>query len=224
MSTFFAELVQCPHCGEITEQSVAHSINASRSPQYRESILRGSFQRYICSVCQNDYLVDRPFIYLDYHRKDWIGVFPINEEIGWQQWEQKTSESYKFACGENAPKVAQEIGKDMKLRTVFGLAALREKLLCFQHGLEDVLIELLKLNIMIESGQLALSNTNPLRLVEVEDTTLWLIYEQSQQYTELVPITRQCYNKMENNHEYWSSLIGELSRDSFVDISRLKTT
>jgi hypothetical protein len=225
MSTFFAEIVKCPYCGEAAERSVAHSINATRSPQYRDAILRGEFQNYTCSKCGQDYLVDRPFIYLDYKTKDWIGVLPLNEEKEWQQWEQAPINAYKFACGANAPVVAQSIGEGMKIRTVFGLIALREKLLCLQARLDDVLLELLKFHLMLRSERFVLTEVARPRLIETDNSTLMfmtpIVAEGSELKYEIVSIDRQAYEEVVNNQEPWLAFIKELSNNSYVDLGRL---
>lgn len=224
MSTFFAEIVNCPHCGEATEQSVAHSINATRSPQYHKAILRGEFQHYTCLKCGKDYLVDRPFIYLDYQTKNWIGVLPLSEEKGWQQWEQTSLNAYKSACGANAPAVAQSIGEGMKIRTVFGLIALREKLLCLQAGLDDVLLELLKFNLMLMSESFVLTEAVP-RLIETDTSTLMfmtpIVAECSELMYEIVSINRQAYEEVANNQEPWRAFMKELTGGPYVDLGRI---
>lgn len=175
MSTFFQADVACPHCGEVASRSVASSINAQRSPRYRQEILERTFQRPTCGACKQHFVIDEPFIYLDLGRDQLIAVYPAGAIDEWAELEREVVATHAKGFGpEEAPHVAQALGAKLVLRTVFGLEALREKLVCAEHGIDDATLEAIKLRFFAE-GRVPYESRP--RLSEVVDDKLVLVCE-----------------------------------------------
>lgn len=233
MSTLYPEYIYCPHCNHAQELPIARSINGRRSPQYREAILEGTFQTFLCGACQKSYQVDKPFIYIDDHRQDWIGVFPLTTESDWHDLEQIPRHAFEAACGANTPVIAQKIGQGMKIRTVFGLTALREKILCFQAGLDDKFLELLKFRLMFLPQGFALTATHRPRLTGFDETHLHFIAPVAVSNTELdsdandgvelqsIHIDRQAYTEIVAESSHWSNFLNQFHESLYVDLGRL---
>ena len=174
MSTFVKIEVACPACGTAADRMVATSINASRSPEWREAILAGRFQRFACarSGCGEVVTPLLPFPYLDFHRKQYVGVFPHGDESRWWEHEREPEGAYERNLGALAPPVARPIGEDMVVRTVFGLDALREKIVVLDAGVDDALVEALKLRLLVGRDDLSPAPDDRPRLLSLSDDEL----------------------------------------------------
>src|SRR5947209_8272330 len=135
MSRFESLSFPCPKCENPVEFGVVASVNADRRPDFRASILDGSFQRGTCGKCSHRFRIQPEMTYLDAGRKQWILVKPAEEVANWITLERTALETFDLAYGPQAGGLAQEIGRGLQPRIVFGWAALREKILCPEHGL-----------------------------------------------------------------------------------------
>jgi hypothetical protein len=174
VSTFVKLDVACPACGVVADRMVATSINASRSPEWRETILAGRFQRFACVSADCDEVVTPllPFPYIDFHRKQYIGVFPTASEAEWWKHEREPEGAFERNLGRLAPPIAQPIGEGMAVRTVFGLTALREKILVLDAGLDDAIVEVLKLRLLVGRDDLSSDPEDRPRFVGVDGDLL----------------------------------------------------
>lgn len=151
MSRFFDETVACPSCGHTEVRSIAISITISDKTIFKQQILAGEFQRFDCSACSKSYSVDDPFIYMDFHSKLMIAQFPKSWNRDWKKYEGVVTHNFEqYLQGTYAAASARRMSEGFKLRTVFGLEALAEKIVCMEHGLDDELLSILKFQ-MIES-------------------------------------------------------------------------
>src|SRR5687767_13167351 len=104
MSIFSEKPVPCPHCGDVQRRSIAVSVNGSRrGGTLRKAILADEFQRFACDVCGEVFEVDAPFIYLDFDRKQWIGVYPRTWIKRWREVEVEPEAAFRRNVLESAP-------------------------------------------------------------------------------------------------------------------------
>ena len=178
MSTFIDVDVPCDVCGKITERTVATSINATRAPEYRQAVLDGAFQRFLCSRCGVESTPLVPFVYLDFDRGIYIGVFPSSDEATWWAVEEEPLTAFDRNLGAQAPPPARGIGSHFQVRTVFGLTALREKIVVLEAGLDDAVLETLKLRLMAVMSDLSLDLAGRVRLVTVTPSQLVFLVPQ----------------------------------------------
>ena len=172
MSTFVQVDVTCDRCGATSQRVVATSINATRTPEWRQVILDGSFQRSECPACAAVATPLVPFPYIDFDRKQYLGVFPPQDEARWWEVEREPHAAYVRNLGDLAPPVARPLGAGFEVRTVFGLGALREKIVVLSSGLDDAVLEALKLRLLLARPELDASLDGRPRLVEVAGGTL----------------------------------------------------
>jgi hypothetical protein len=175
MSIFEQRTLTCPHCGAQAEHSVAVSINGGRAPQYRQQILDGSFQVITCPACGEKADADGPFIYFDLHARHWIGCYPRAWEPAWRSYENEPLDSWPRSMVDHAPSSVRRMADGFRVRAVFGLPALREKLLCFVHDIDDRVLEAPKLELMRSHAALAMHPAARPLLLEVRDASLALI-------------------------------------------------
>lgn len=172
VSTFVQVEVPCPSCGETTTRVVATSINATRTPEWRDVILEGSFQRSACSTCGEYATPLIAFPYIDFDRKQYIGVFPVSDEHRWPELEHEPEHAFVRNLGGLAPPIARPIGAGFEVRTVFGLGALREKIVALSGSIDDAALEVLKLRLLVSRDDLSASLDARPRLVEIDPAHL----------------------------------------------------
>jgi hypothetical protein len=161
--------------------------------------------------------------FLDMGRHQWILVQPGADVRQWKALQEKARSVFAVAYGPDAPPEAQEIGRDMKARVVFGWTALSEKLLCSEHGLDDVNLELLKMAVLKDVPDPPLKDDSDLRLVGVEGGELILAWlsSQDEHVATTLRVPRELYDEIAADTEAWQPLREELSADPFVDFNRL---
>ena len=215
--------VPCPVCGTPREFDLVASVNADRRPDLRAAIMDGSFQREKCDSCGSTFRTPPLMTYLDMGRHQWILAQPGTDLQQWKALQEKARSIFAVAYGPDAPVEAQEMGRDMKARVVFGWDALSEKLLCSEHGLDDVNLELLKMAVLRDVPNPPLNDTNELRLIRVEAAELVLAWidAQTEQIANTLRVPRELYDEIAADHDVWRPLREELSTDPFVDFNRL---
>ena len=145
MSIFRTVQVDCPSCEASVTFDLVHSVNADRRPDLREAILDRSFQRQPCPSCGYEFRIEPEFSYMDMRRGQFIAVWPSQAADDFESYEQRSRSRFEQAYGADAPPEAQDIGRLLTPRIVFGWIALNEKLIAQAGGVDDVLLELAKL-------------------------------------------------------------------------------
>lgn len=174
MSTFAPAETVCPTCGRRVVRDLATSINGSRSPEYRQAIVDGVFQRFVCPGCEQAAVAMVPFVYLDFDAGWFVGVMAEADEDRWWEGERVAAEAFRHNLGGEAPQVAQGIGAGMMVRTVFGLGGLREKLVVADAGLDETAVELLKLTLLVRDPDGYPEDGRALRVTDADAYTLCL--------------------------------------------------
>lgn len=140
MSTFHPRTVPCPSCDTPFEVHLLEGLHITRLPAQRQAILDGTFHVFRCPSCGDPTVVEAPAIYTDFDRHHYVAV---EVEGDWREARRRHQKAFDdaFTLG---PPMAEELGRSMTCRLVFGYRALREKLLCFDHGVDDRVLEALK--------------------------------------------------------------------------------
>jgi hypothetical protein len=221
MSLFEPETVHCPACNTSVEVDAVASVNAERRPDLRAAILDDSFQSHVCSNCQTRFRLDLLMTYFDIARDQWILVQPMEGLEHWPVLEQQARDTFAKAFGDAAPLPARAIGASMTVRVTFGWAALREKLLCTDHLLDDVVLEALKCGILRRLPNAPLGDAAELRLMGVTDSQLHLGWfdTATNRTIEEMDVPMAAYEAIEG--EDWQPLLDELSEGPFVDMHRI---
>lgn len=150
MSTYENHVFYCLQCGSKMNHNLLVGMHITRLPKVREAILQEKFQHVECRNCQFVNRVEKPSIYTDFERNHYVAVeLPV--VCDWRKKVNLHREAFDQSFFWGAP-VAQEMGRSMITRVVFGLRALREKLLIWDAGLDDRIIEIGKRKILTASG------------------------------------------------------------------------
>jgi hypothetical protein len=123
---------------------MADSINAGRMPKAREQILAGEFHRFTCANCGRRMTVEKEFSYADFTRNTFIKVKPRQDRHLWRESSVALQRETRRLPGDLSQPQSRSV------RVVFGLGELREKLIAEDAGVDDRLIELLKIFLLYE--------------------------------------------------------------------------
>lgn len=225
MSLFREMTIMCPSCSAEIMVNANNSVNVDRAPELREEILDGVFQRMRCNECNEEFRLDPDITYLDVGRGQWIAVHPFSYLGQWESLEQHAQEAFDKSYGATAPKAAQQLGANLTPRMVFGWAALTEKIVAFEHDLDDLALELTKIAIL-QSGQAApFAAHTELRLAEVKSdedelVMMWLIAETGET-VETLGVPKSLYDELATKPSGWDDLSSEFTGKLFIDMQRL---
>src|SRR5512140_1883141 len=147
MSTFVPSLIRCP-CGEEYRVEVANGLHISLRPDIRRQIFDGTFHKFTCPACGMPTMVDRLLSFTDFPRRQWFTIAPSNGLPWRRKWLALADESFTAAMVEHAPPMVVGWSTEMTRRLMFGLASLREKLVIADAGLDDRVVELLKIQLI----------------------------------------------------------------------------
>ena len=223
MSIFHSVHAICGHCGARNEVERTASVNADRAPELREAILDGTFQRETCTKCGTVLRLPPHLTYLDVGRRQWVMVEPADSIGRWKEVEAAARRTWQRAFGADATPLGREMGKAMTARLALGWTALREKLLCGDLGLDDVTLEMLKLDVMRDLGDAPIADQTELRLRSGDAGTLrfdWLELA-SERPIEGFEVPRADYDEIAADVEEWAQLRARFDGALLVDWRRL---
>ena len=143
MSVYQPMDITC-RCGHSFPTKVVHGVNIDRLPDVRDAILDGSFHTTLCPACGTHSVIEKEFLYSDFGRGTFFKVKPRSAR---HLWEEASRE-----LDDDLAKVPTEVSPDRgrQRRVVFGLGELREKLVAQDAGIDDRLIELMKVLLTYE--------------------------------------------------------------------------
>ncbi len=222
MSRLHSETFPCPHCGAEQEMGIVASINADRRPDLRQAVLDDSYQRGTCESCGKGFRLDPDLTYLDAARGQWLLVRPAEHLDEWPLTEALARQAFDRGYGAEASPDARELGAGMQPRLVFGWAAFREKLLCGEHGLDDVALELTKLAVMRAVEDMPLADDMELRLsaATADELTLTWTMSGGDLAVETLAVPRALYDGIAKD-KGWAEARAELAGAAFVDVNRI---
>lgn len=140
--------IKCPQCSHFEEMTVWNSITADDSPDLKQDLLSGKINVFVCGNCSAKALVPEPLLYSDHAKKLMISFMPTDND------------EEKLRRYENIKKTSKASGEldeleDYDLRFVSVYDDLLEKILIFDNGLHDKVIEVIKLLILMQEPEKA---------------------------------------------------------------------
>ena len=143
MSLNSKETVKCPKCGNVSDITVWQSITVSDSLDLKNDLLKGKLNIFQCPECQHRALMPMPLLYHDEEKSLMMSFSPCSSE-------EKKMELYN-----DIKKTSKESGdlqnlEGYNLRFVYDYNSLLEKILIFENGLSDKVIEVLKVLILMQ--------------------------------------------------------------------------
>lgn len=223
MSLFLPVDLTCPGCGELITMDAVGSVNADRRPDFRDAILEDKFQDVICSACEMTFRLQPNFNYLDAGRGQWIAGMPADKMPNYLEVEDEVGTLFDQSYGSKAPAAARVVGDVLDVRLTFGWPAIREKLLAREHKLDDVVLEMLKLDLLRRMPSAPLAPGTELRLVDVTQGRLSFIWIETatEDADEEVTVDKQLYDDIADAPEVWEPIRAQLTNGAFVDMQKL---
>lgn len=235
MSQYQQRSLTCPHCQHVTVREVAVSLDAERAQAERQQILDGTFQRFSCPECGQMARADGPLVWLDFDGKKWVGVLPEPMERQWWKYEREPAQAFQRNMLENAPPIVQSWAPGFIIRAVFGLEALREKLVAWEAGIDDQLLEAYKLALLRSMGPFELGPAARPRLRAVRREAaaddggakqvleMWVPRQEEGKELRIakMAIDRAEVDRAEAHRQEWEPVIRALAEGPYVDLGRL---
>lgn len=133
MSMERKEILACPKCGHKQDFVIWQSLNGDIDPVAKQQLLDGELFNFKCEECGNVSNVDYPILYHDM----------THEAMIYYVDENSVEQAYQAMVG-----AENKIGIEMsgyRRRIVTKQSSLREKAIIFDYGLDDRVIEIIKL-------------------------------------------------------------------------------
>jgi len=229
MSIFESTELACPACGAINGFEAVHSVNADRRADLRRAILDGSFQRQPCVACGNVFRLDTGFIYVELKKRHWIAARPVTGFDGWPEHEAEARAIFDAAYGPEAPAAVRALAGETVPRLVFGWPALREKLIAAEAGLDDTVLELVKMAMLRHLPETPFAADTTLRLIDVASdgtlVTAW-VANPDDATTAVKGVPREFYDAIaadaaDPQASPWGEALAAFTDALFVDVDRL---
>lgn len=206
---------------------VVKSLNAGRHPHLRDQVLRRELHRWQCSACKRTLFLDSDFFWFDWHRKEFIGVFPTSMRGRPEPCEQVLAETFEFTMKEQAPAFVKDYSVGFFVRTVFGVEELREKLIIHEAGFDDFLVEMLKAELLLRHPELIERGVATLRLDTFANDGSLLLVPEAQDGSRLgdppiaIGAKRDVYDALVPHREELMRERGAIVRGSHVSLRSL---
>ena len=223
MSLFETTTIQCPACDTTTEFEAAGSVNADRRPDLRDAILDNSFQNVRCPSCGEAMRLEPVVNYLDVELGLWLAAYPPRQIGDYLALEDQVKGLFDESYGVAASDAAQTVGAGLLPRLTFGWPGTREKLLLRQHKLDDVAIELLKLDLLRRLPEAPLRPGVELRVAGVSDDGFDFVWIEtaSEDVLQRFKASMALLDEIEGNPDGWAPLRASLTKGMFVDMQKL---
>ncbi len=125
-------------------------LHVTNAPALRDAIVRGDFDALACPACGARVQQARVLAYTDFARKQWFAVFPEQALATWRDAAAYVETSFRTSVEEHERPEIHACVPALRpgIRAVFGMSSLREKLRIADAGLDDRILEVLKLDVL----------------------------------------------------------------------------
>ncbi len=222
MSIFRTLEAHCPTCDTAVAFELVYSVAADRRPDLREAILDGSFQRQACPSCGASFRADPEFSYMDIGNGLYIGVWPASTREQWREHAGRTQAVFDEMLGVGASAEAREIGAKLTPRAVFGWAALVEKILARQAGIDDTVLEVAKVAVTRMLEDMPLPGAHEFRLLRLEgaDPVFGWVRTADGTVQGALRVPRRFIAAFETDPEKWQAARAKVADGLVVDFQR----
>lgn len=223
MSLFETTSIQCPVCDTLSDFQAAGSVNADRRPDLREQILDNSFQNVTCPSCGEAMRLEPIVNYLDVELGLWLAAYPPRQIGDYLTLEDEVQALFDESYGAAASASAQDVGESLLPRLTFGWPATCEKLFLRKEGLDDVVIEMLKLDLLRRLPEAPLRPGVELRVTTVSDAALGFVWIEtaSEEILQAFECSKALLAEIEGNLDAWAPIRASLTSGLFVDMQKL---
>jgi hypothetical protein len=218
VSTWFDEELRCPACGALVKARLARGVHVARAPQVRNDVLDRRFHRVDCPSCTTSFDAGQALVYTDFDRGHWVHVGAPAELARWPEIEATARDTFTRAFL-GAPQV-RPLVTTFRFRVVFDVESLREKLVLWAAGLDDAVIECVKLIAIRGDASLARPGTRLLVDAVLDSHTL-IIVAKHRRSTHQVTIPSVIVDDAHRDIARLETRFPELFGEGYVSIDRL---
>ncbi len=223
MSLFTNSNVTCPNCEAVVNMPAVGSVNADRRPDFRDAILDDSFQVTTCPNCHEAFRLAPLFNYLDVGHGQWLAGLPASRVVDWPEVEDDIDSVFQASFGANVPAAARDVADLLTVRVCFGWPAIREKIYLKGVGLDDVTVEMMKMDLMRRLKDAPFVQGTELRVGAVDDQAFQMVWidAETEDVRQRFSAQRALYDAITAKPEAWAALRDKLSDGPFVDMQKL---
>lgn len=210
MSKFNMETMVCPKCKTEQKIKVWESVNVTQSPKEKERILKGEFFRFACKKCDMTAPLAYNCLYNDMDKKLLVWLIPeLTDEV-----EEKLASAETIADDDKS-------GLGYIYRIVETPNELKEKIMINDAGLDDRIVELLKMIYMSQMADITGDKTiaeegitEMLLDVKGENDFAFVIFFEKREPL-MIDINYDVYIKV---YEDFIELVEEVSEEKFTRV------
>lgn len=174
MTRFHQVLAQCPVCFNEDTLTIWDEINARTDPDLRERLLRKTLQSLECRNCGHSTLIASPLTYSD---PDLGLVIECRPDLDSNQLDQLLAQRQAGVLPDGL-NLASELPRILRLTAT--LNDLIEKIHIFENGLDDQVLEIVKLAVIDHQGQANETAIEDLRLVGRSGSSLQFVLKNAE--------------------------------------------
>lgn len=186
--------VKCPKCGCEMETTMWRSINVTMNPELKQKILDDTFNEAVCGNCGKSAHIMYPFWYHDMKQERMVYVLASQGEDDPEQIEKIESLPQQLGVDTISDMLEDA---NYEFRIVSDLNGLKEKILIWDAGLDDCVVEVVKaFTLIMAQEQLDLDNVQEAFFYassEVEPEFQLYLKDGKNGYT---PFIKESYDKM----------------------------
>lgn len=215
------QYVSCPR-GHSQSIRVPTRLEVITGAEARAAFLEGRFGQVTCPACDRPFRVEQQLTWCDFARRHFLLVLPPSTLRTWSDAEPHVS---TLLDGVLAGHGSSSRAERFLVRLAFGYEQLREKLLLWDAGLDDRLIEVLKLEAFARpelglgaSGRFVLM----LERIDLDARRLWFTARrlEAPHQPERIFVGLEQYHTAQQQLEAHHSSYPELFETSFVNALR----
>jgi len=221
VSIWYSQELECQACGHAFATELAKGIHARRVPLVREQILRGELHHVRCPTCNAAVDAHREIAYTDFARHQWVHVATPAQLVDTAGVERSALELFDRHMVGGPPMIAA-IAHSFRVRVVFDLDELREKLAIWDADLDDAIVECVKLRCLREQPSIAAPKRR-IRLRAIASTELAMAaIDRDQPRVDVARwvVPRAIVDDVVRNRTEWEASMPELFGRGFVSLDR----
>jgi CpXC motif protein len=148
MSISLTKVLPCRTCGADIEATTFESINPTRHPFLQDQLLERTLLRRSCDRCGAPHQHCDRLIWTDLPGKLCVCIVQEHDRPHWARLEKEALRALSVPLREEGPPAVRLWGAQVAIRLVFSTEELREKVICRLAGLDDRVVEYLKVTLM----------------------------------------------------------------------------
>lgn len=185
------ENVKCPYCGHEQEFETVENINLSLNPEFKDKIMNEEIFMFSCDECKKKAVIAFPCLINDMEKSFLIWLLA---DYTPEQKQKLDDELKNIAKTENEKNFTDAYVK----RIVSSINELKEKIMLIDEGLDDRVVEVLKLLCVNEvSDQLNGAYVQEVRFNKDEGGQWFLMLIFKEGKPNAIPINKEMYDRVE---------------------------